>query len=90
MKSGRLVIAAVPFALLVVACSETTRDNAEEMVERAAADTEENAAVVGEVVRDGAIVAADEISEGSAELRDELVEDKTDAPSTDGQLDGTD
>ncbi len=41
-------------------------------MERAAADTEANLDVAGEVIEDGAIDAADSVSEGAANLQDNL------------------
>ena len=61
------------------------------MSERAAADAADNAEVVGEELRKGAIVAADKVSEGAASLRDDLTEgEASDTDPSDGQLDGTD
>ena len=82
---------ATPALLLAGGCSEETASNAEVMAERAAADTEANAEVVGNELREGAIIAADGISEGASDLRDNLAEDHaTDADPGDGELDGTD
>ena len=79
------------FALFLAACSQETQDNAEVAAERAAADTEANAEVVGNELREGAIVAAVEISEGAANLKENLEEaDAADPDSGDGELDGTD
>lgn len=75
----------------LAACSEETQQNAAETVDRAAADTAANAEVVEDAVREGTIVAADKVSEGAENLRDELVEDeRTDPDQGDGALDGTD
>ena len=85
------VTLAIPALTLAGACSEQTQDNAETMAERAAADTEANAEVIGNEIREGAIVAADGVSKGAAELSDELAErDAADPDDGDGQLDGTD
>ena len=78
-------------ALALAGCSENTQDNAEVLAERAAADTAANAEVIGNELREGAIVAADGISEGAANLSDELAEDDAqDTDPGDGELDDTD
>ncbi len=83
-------LAAVPL-FGVAACSEETQQNAAETADRAAADTRDNAEVVEDTLREGAIVASDKVAEGAADLRGELVEDEqTDPNQGDGKLDGTD
>ena len=85
----RIVLAA-PLALVLAACSAETTENAEETLERAAADTEANAEVVGNEIREGAIVAADNVAEGAENLSEELSErDAANADDGDGELDGT-
>tara|TARA_B100001057_G_C22488417_1_gene809221 strand:- start:184 stop:462 length:279 start_codon:yes stop_codon:yes gene_type:complete len=85
------VLITAPAALLLAACSDQTEENAQVMAERAAADAEANAEVIGNELREGAIVAADEVSEGAAELRADLAEaDASDPDPGDGELDGTD
>jgi hypothetical protein len=87
--AAALIVA--PVALLTTACSDQTEENAQVMAERAAADAEANAEVIGNELREGAIVAADEVSEGAAELRTDLAEaDAADPDPGDGELDGTD
>ncbi len=77
--------------LVLAACSEQTQENAGETFDRAVADTEENAEVVENAVRDGAIVAADGVSKGADQLSDALNEDeRIDPDQGDGALDGTD
>ena len=84
----RIVLAA-PLALVLAACSAETTENAEETLERAAADTEANAEVVGNEIREGAIVAADNVAEGAENLSEELSErDAADQNEGDGELDG--
>ncbi|NCP20338.1 MAG: hypothetical protein GW855_14435 [Erythrobacter sp.] len=72
------------------ACSEQTQQDGEAFVEGAAEDTAANAEVVQEKVEDAAIVASDKVSEGAADLRDEMAKDEASEPQTDEQLDGTD
>lgn len=87
-----ILSAPIAFAVLasLAACSENTQDAAQETAARAAADTKANAEVVGDDLRKGAIVAADKVSEGAADLRNDMVEDDRNAPPNDGELDGTD
>ncbi|MGB3165215.1 MAG: hypothetical protein WBA68_00355 [Alteraurantiacibacter sp.] len=90
MNIRHLILAATAVVALA-ACSQDTMDDAEVAAERAAADTAENAEVVGEKIRDGAIVASDEISEGAGNLNDRLEKDRaSDTDPSDGELDGTD
>ena len=78
-------------ALALSACSENTQDNAETMVDRAAADTAANAEVVENTVREGTIEAADAVTQGAQNLKAELEQDEVDDPDQgDGALDGTD
>jgi hypothetical protein len=70
-KTIALTILAAPLALLG-ACSERTEDKAQETLDRAAADTEANAEVVGEAIQEGAIDAAGAVSEGAANLQADL------------------
>ncbi|WP_066558578.1 hypothetical protein [Croceicoccus bisphenolivorans] len=73
------------------ACSEETQDNAAVMADRAAADAAANAEVAENAVREGAIVAADKVSEGADKLEAKLEQDeRTDPDQGDGKLDGTD
>ena len=85
------VLAALGAASLgLAACSEQTQEDCEAFVEGAAADTAANAEVVQEKVEDAAIVASDKVSEGAADMRDEMAEDEAAEQPTDGDLDGTD
>ena len=68
----KLATAALGTLLVLGACSDETERNAEEMAERAAADTEANAQVVGEVIEEGAADAAGAVSEGAANLQDNI------------------
>ena len=91
MTRKLLLVGLVGPAVMMAGCSEETESNAEIMAERAAEDTAANAEVIGNELREGAIVAADEVSEGAGELRDELAErDSADPNEGDGELDGTD
>lgn len=88
-KANKAILALISTGALasVAACSQETQSNAAETVERAAADTEANAEVVGEAIQDGAANAAGGISEGAAALEGELDDgDRNDA----GKLDGAD
>lgn len=91
MKRNAMFTAVLPLAIMAAGCSENTQNNAELAAERAAADAADNAEVLGEELRKGAIVAADKVSEGAASLRDDLTEgEASDTDPSDGQLDGTD
>ena len=46
--------------------------------------------MVQEKVEDAAIVASDKVSEGAANMRDDMAEDEASEPPTDEELDGTD
>tara|TARA_B100000678_G_scaffold289652_1_gene300691 strand:- start:2136 stop:2414 length:279 start_codon:yes stop_codon:yes gene_type:complete len=82
---------AVAAALIgLSACSEQTQEDGEAFIEGAAADTAANAEVVGEKLEDATVVAADKVSEGAADLRDDVAEKRENAPENDGELDGTD
>ena len=72
------------------ACSEQTREDGKAFAEGAAADTAANAEVVGEKLEEATVVAADKVSEGAADVRDEVAEKRENAPPNDGELDGTD
>ena len=85
-----VVVTLGAIALGLAACSEQTQEDGEAFVEGAAADTAANAEVVQEKVEDAAIVASDKVSEGAANVRDEMAEDEASEPATDEQLDGTD
>ncbi len=87
---GKTALAATAL-LVLAACSEQTQENAGETFDRAAADTEENAEVVENAVREGAIVAADGVGKGADQLSDALNGDeRVDPDQGDGALDGTD
>ena len=85
-----LLTASCALALGLAACSEQTQEDGEAFVEGAAADTAANAEVVQEKVEDAAIVASDKVSEGAANMRDDMAEDEASEPPTDEELDGTD
>ncbi|WP_063359812.1 hypothetical protein [Aurantiacibacter luteus] len=72
----RLIVSTLLFAstasFALAACSEDTQDSAELAAEGAARDAAANADVAGEMIQDGAVVAADKISEGAANLRDDI------------------
>ena len=72
MLEKKAGLAALGVLAALAACSQETEQNASEMVERAAQDTEANLDVAGEVIEEGAIDAADSVSEGAANLRDNL------------------
>ncbi|MHA6332700.1 hypothetical protein ACXYL9_03365 [Qipengyuania sp. CAU 1752] len=91
MRSQLTAMLAAPVLLLASACSQETEDNAQQAAEYAAEDAKANAEVIENEVREGAIVAADKVSEGAQKLGEELRSDeRTDADQGDGQLDGTD
>ena len=91
MKTLSTLMLAMPLALALGACSQETQDRAETTAEYAAQDAEANAEVVENELREGAIIAADEIGEVAQDLGEELREDeRTDPDQGDGQLDGTD
>tara|TARA_B100000678_G_scaffold106177_1_gene89023 strand:- start:1709 stop:1987 length:279 start_codon:yes stop_codon:yes gene_type:complete len=77
-------------SLGLAACSEQTQENGKAFAEGAAADTAANAEVVGEKLEEATVVAADKVSEGAADLRDDVAEKREKAEPTDGKLDGTD
>ncbi|GAB5349077.1 hypothetical protein [Alteriqipengyuania sp. 357] len=77
-------------SLALMGCSEQTQQDAETFAEGAAADTAANAEVVQEKVEDAAIVAADKVSEGAANVRDDMADDEASEPPVDDELDGTD
>ena len=82
---------AASLLVLAAACSEETQSNAQDTLERAAADTEANAEVVENAVREGTMDAAEGIKQGADNLQAELAEDEaTDPDQGDGALDGTD
>ena len=72
MFRKKTALVALGAMVVLAGCSQETEQNASEMVERAAQDTEANLDVAGEVIEDGAIDAADSVSEGAANLRDDL------------------
>ena len=72
MFRKKTALVALGAMVVLAACSQETEQNASEMVERAAQDTEANLDVAGEVIEEGAIDAADSVSEGAANLRDNL------------------
>lgn len=77
-------------SLGLAACSEQTQEDGKAFAEGAAADTAANAEVVGEKLEEATVVAADKVSEGAADLRDEVAEERETAAPNDGELDGTD
>ena len=72
----RVIVSTLLFAstasFALAACSEETQDKAELAAEGAVRDSAANADVAGEMLQDGAVVAADKISEGAANLRDDI------------------
>lgn len=80
MKALATPLAALGLAMMAAGCSETTQDAAQETAERAAADTAANAEVLGEMAEDAAIIAADKVSEGAGNLRDDMAEDEASEP----------
>ena len=72
MFRKKTALVALGAMVVLAGCSQETEQNASEMVERAAQDTEANLDVAGEVIEDGAIDAADSVSKGAANLRDDL------------------
>ena len=71
-------IALVAFPL--AACSEQTQSDAERTADLAGDDIEANAAVVGEVLEDGAKKAAGAVAEGAANLEQNIEEGDTETP----------
>lgn len=65
---------------LLSACSQETEQNAAETLERAAADTEANLDVAGEVIEESAIDAAGSVREGAAKLKEDLEAGDTEEP----------
>ncbi len=91
MRKTLTALIAATAVLALSACSEKTQDNAEDMAQKAAADTRDNAEVVEDAAREGAIVAADKISAGAQKIQAELQKDElTDPDQGDGKLNGTD
>ena len=92
MKSPNtaLLLALAAASLGLAACSEQTQEDAEAFAEGAAADTAANAEVVGEKLEEATVVAADKVSEGAADLRDDVADKREKSQPTDGELDGTD
>lgn len=78
----RLIAATLAAATMgsLAACSEQTQQDAAETADLAGDDIEANAAVVGEVLEDGAKEAAGAVSEGAADLQRELEEGDTETP----------
>lgn len=66
------LLGAVGLVAALGACSQETGQNASELAERAANDAQANAEVVGEVIEDGAIEAAGDISDGAANIQNQL------------------
>ncbi|MEL7690437.1 hypothetical protein [Citromicrobium bathyomarinum] len=85
-----MVVALAAASLGVAACSEQTKEDGKAFAEGAAADTAANAEVVGEKIEQATVVAADKVSEGAADVRDDVAEKREKAEPTDGKLDGTD
>lgn len=83
MRTTLIALSAITL-LGLGACSEETGQNAAETLDRAAADTVDNAEVVENAVREETIKAADKIS---AELKKD---EQTDPDQGDGKLNGTD
>ena len=46
--------------------------------------------MVGEKLEEATVVAADKVSEGAADVRDDVAEKRETSEPTDGELDGTD
>ncbi|MDR7101995.1 hypothetical protein [Croceicoccus sp. BE223] len=91
MRKTLTALIAATAALGLSACSERTEENAQDFAQKAADDTRDNAEVVENAAREGAIVAADKISEGAEKLQAKLQNDEqTDLSQGDGKLDGTD
>ncbi len=67
-----MVVALAAASLGLAACSEQTQENGKAFAEGAAADTAANAEVVGEKLEEATVVAADKVSEASADLRDDV------------------
>ena len=77
----RSLLAAVAIAALpLAACSEDTQADAERTAELAGDDIEANAAVVGEVLEDGAKKAAGAVAEGAADLEQQIEEGDEETP----------
>ncbi|GGD59136.1 hypothetical protein GRI62_00940 [Erythrobacter arachoides] len=80
----RLIVSAMLFATTasfgLAACSGETQESAELAAEGAARDAAANAEVAGEALQDGAVVAADKISEGAANLSNEIRESDNEEP----------
>ena len=85
-----VLLALATASLGLAACSEQTKEDGKAFAEGAAADTAANAEVVGEKLEEATVVAADKVSEGAADVRDDVAEKRETAEPTDGELDGTD
>lgn len=72
MLTKKTALVALGAVVGLAGCSQETEQNAAEMVERAAKDVEANLDVAGEVIEEGAIDAADSVSKGAGNLRDNL------------------
>ena len=88
--NAAVLLALAATSLSLAACSEETQEDGKAFAEGAAADTAANAEVVGEKLEEATVVAADKVSEGAADLRDDVAEKRENAPENDGELDGTD
>lgn len=62
------------------ACSQETQDDAARTIDLAGDDIEANAAVVGEVIEEGAKDAAGAVSEGAANLEQHIEEGDKESP----------
>ena len=89
-RNTAILAALAATSLGLAACSEQTQEDGKAFAEGAAEDTAANAEVVGEKLEEATIVAADKVSDGAADLRDEVAEKRENAPENDGELDGTD
>jgi hypothetical protein len=80
MKALAIPLCFAGAALALAACSEQTQDNADEFAAQAARDTEANLDVIGEEIQDGAKVVAGKVSEGAADLQQEIEESDDSEP----------
>ncbi|GMM92207.1 hypothetical protein [Qipengyuania sp. MTN3-11] len=70
----------VPLSLCLAACSQQTQEDAARTIDLAEDDAAANLEVAGEVIEEGAIEAAGEVSEGAARLQEELERGDTEEP----------
>ena len=80
MKRQILITFAALSLPALAACSQETQDDASRTADLAGDDIEANAAVVGEVLEEGAKDAAGAVADGAAKLEQEIEEGDTETP----------